>query len=423
MLFGDNVDTLRPDGLQFLTFKLSFNDYYAQDISNKIKSVKFRKIEKGEFQGGIAPYGYKKDEMIKNHLVVDEYAANIVKDIFDMYVNKGKTPAKIADELNRMEILAPAIYLKIPTFMKRKSSNVNGKYLWLRTQISTILKNQVYIGNVVGRKFQKVSHKIAKVRTTKPEEYIIVENMHEPIIDMNTWNKAQEKIQNRHITKTRKYDHTLKGLVFCKECGGIATLRCRTEKRKSGNIWSANYFICSKSNVSKQRCKCKLIRADYIEDEVKKVLKIELEKIIFSKEKLKEIYRQSQIEINKKINKLEEELKKYKNEFENISNILKEIYKDKVQKVITEEDFKVIYKEETEEKEKINKNIKNIDLKIKKLKEKIEKVDIEKIIKSVEEILNFSNPTSEMYNKLIERIEFDSEKNIYIKFKFSKYIK
>lgn len=153
------------------------------------------------------------------------------------------------------------------------------------------------------------------------------------------------------------------------------------------------------------------------------MLKTELEKIIFSKEELKEIYRQSQIEINKKINKLEEELKKYKNEFENINNILKEIYKDKVQRIITEEDFKVIYKQETEEKEKINENIKNIELKIKKFKEKIEKVDIEEIIKSVEEILNLSNQTSEMYNKLIERIEFDSEKNIYIKFKFSKYIK
>lgn len=215
----------------------------------------------------------------------------------------------------------------------------------------------------------------------------------------------------------------LKVQYFAKSASGIATLRCRTEKRKSGKIWRVNYFICSKSNVSKQKCRCKLIRADYIEDEVKKVLKTELEKIIFSKEELKEIYRQSQIEINKKINKLEEELKKYKNEFENINNILKEIYKDKVQRIITEEDFKVIYKQETEEKEKINENIKNVELKIKKFKEKIEKVDIEEIIKSVEEILNLSNQTSEMYNKLIERIEFDSEKNIYIKFKFSKYIK
>lgn len=202
-----------------MTFKLSFNDYYAQDISNKIKSVKSRKIEKGEFQGGIAPYGYKKDEKIKNHLIIDEYAAGIVKDIFDMYTNKGMSPAKIADELNKREIVAPAIYLKIPTFMKKESSNANGKYLWLRTQIGKILKNEVYIGNVVGRKFQKVSHKIAKVRTTNPEEYIIVENMHEPIIDLDTWNKAQEKIKNKHITRTRKFNHPLKGMIFCKECG------------------------------------------------------------------------------------------------------------------------------------------------------------------------------------------------------------
>ena len=135
-----------------------------------------------------------------------------------MYVNKGMTPAKIADELNSREIEAPALYLKIPTFMKKKSSNADGKYRWLRTQISAILKNQVYIGSVVGRKFQKVSHKIAKVRTTNLEERIIVENMHEPIIDISIWNKAQERIKNRHITRTRKYEHPLKGQIFCKEC-------------------------------------------------------------------------------------------------------------------------------------------------------------------------------------------------------------
>ena len=231
---GDNVDTLRPDGLQFLTFKLSFNDYYAQDISNKIKSVKQRKIEKGEFQGGIAPYGYKKDKNIKNHLIIDVYAAEIIKDIFDMYVNKGMSPQKIADELNKREILAPAIYLKIPTFMKRKSSNSNGKYLWHRTQIGKILKNEVYIGNVVGRKFQKVSHKIAKVRNTNSEEYIIVENMHEPIIDKYTWNKAQEKIKNKHITRTRKFNHPLKGLIFCKECMRNSNIK---NKNRTKKIW------------------------------------------------------------------------------------------------------------------------------------------------------------------------------------------
>ena len=142
---GDNVDTIKPDGLQFLTFKLSFNDYYAQDISNKIKSVKQRKIEKGEYQAGIPPYGYKKDKDVKNHLVPDEYSSQIVKEIFDMYVNKGMSTIKIADELNKREIEPPAMYLKIPTYMKRKSVNPNGKYVWLRAQIGKILRNEVYL--------------------------------------------------------------------------------------------------------------------------------------------------------------------------------------------------------------------------------------------------------------------------------------
>ena len=75
-----------------------------------------------------------------------------------MYVNKGMSLSKIADELNKREILAPAIYLKIPTYMKKESANE--KYLWLRTQIGKILKNEVYIGSVVGRKYKKVSHQI-----------------------------------------------------------------------------------------------------------------------------------------------------------------------------------------------------------------------------------------------------------------------
>lgn len=236
---------MRPDGLQFLTFKLSFNDYYAQDISNKIKSVKNRKIEKGEFQGGIAPYGYKKDERIKNHLIIDEYAANIVRQIFDMYVNRGMSTTKIADELNKKEILAPAEYLKIPIYMQKKSGNPNVKYLWLRAQIGKILKNEVYIGNVVGRKYQKVSHKIAKVRMTKEEERVIVENMHEPIIDLDTWNKAQEKLKSKVITRDRKYDQPLKGLIFAKNVGN-SNFKMQNRNKKIRSSMESRLFYMFK---------------------------------------------------------------------------------------------------------------------------------------------------------------------------------
>lgn len=404
--------------MQFLTFKLSFNDYYAQDISNKIKSVKNRKIEKGEFQGGIAPYGYKKDKNIKNHLIIDEYAANVVREIFDMYVNKGMSTTKIADELNKKEIVPPGVYLKIPVYMNKQSRNRNGKYLWLRAQIGKILKNEVYIGNVVGRKYQKVSHKIAKVRMTKEEEHVVVENMHKPIIDLDLWNKAQEKLKEKNITRIRKYDHPLKGLVFCKECGSVATLRCRTEKRKSGKVWRADYFICSKRNSYTSLCNCKQIQANLIEESIQANLRKKIEKISYSEEELKGIFKKSQIELKNKKNSIKQELKKLEEKLNLTNKILEEIYKDKIEKVITAEDFEMLYKKQNTEKNKLIKQIQETKLELSQINEQLENVDMKKIIKKAKDVLQLENITKEMYQKLIEKVEFDKDKKIYITYRF-----
>ena len=339
-----------------------------------------------------------------------------------MYVNKGMSTTKIADELNRKEILAPAEYLKIPLYMQKKSSNPKLKYLWLRAQIGKILKNEVYIGNVVGRKYQKVSHKIAKVRMTKEEERVVVENMHEPIIDLNTWNKAQEKLKSKVITRDRKYDHPLKGLIFCKECGKIATLRCRTETRKSGAVWRADYFICSNRNSYTGLCDCKQIQAKIIEDEIKKVLKQEMQKITYSKDELKKIYKESQTELKEEKNKLDRKLKKYNEKINSTNSMLKDLYEDKTNNIITLDDFEMFYKDALKEKEEYLEKTKQLQIEIKQINKKLDNVDIDKIEKQAKEVLNLENITKEMYQKLIERIEFDKERNIYIKFKFSKYI-
>ncbi len=418
MQYGDNVDTLKSDGLQFLTFKLSFNDYYAQDISNKIKSVKQRKIEKGEYQAGIPPYGYKKDTNIKNHLVPDEYSSKIVYDIFDMYVNKGMSTIKIADELNRKEILPPAIYLRIPTYMKRNSSNPSGKYVWLRTQIGKILKNEVYIGNVVGRKFQKVSHKIAKVRCTKKEEHIVLKNMHEPIIDIDTWNKAQDKLSGYNKTRDRKYDHPLKGLIYCGECGNKATLRTREEKRKNGNIWRATYFICSKRNNYSKLCDCKQISANIVEDKIKEVLKKEMSRISITENEIKDILEMCILTGKNKEKNLLNKIQNLNKQLEKIQMDIEEIYQDKINKILQVEDFNKIY----EKKQAIRKNI-FID--IKKLKEDVEKEKQNSDKKSFKEMKNITYKLLRMertdkiiYEKLINKIEFDKKRNIKIKFNF-----
>ncbi len=404
--------------MQFLTFKLSFNDYYAQDISNKIKSVKQRKIEKGEYQAGIPPYGYQKDTKQKNHLILDEYSSQIIKEIFDMYVNKGMSTIKIADELNRREIEPPAVYLKIPTYMKKQSVNPNGKYVWLRAQIGKILRNEVYLGSVVGRKFQKVSHKIAKVRCTKKEEHIVLENMHEPIIDIDTWNKAQEKLNGYTKSRDRKYDHPLKGLVYCGECGNKATLRCREEKRKNGNLWRATYFICSKRNNYSGLCNCKQISANLIEKAVKQQVKNELEKISLSEKEIKQIYQEAEIQAQTKSNLLSIKLLELKSALKNIENTIEEIYQDKINKVIQLEDFKTIYEKKQNERNKILNEIKKTEKELVDNGQKSPKTDFKEIKQIANEFLKMEKPNKMIIEKLIEKIEFDKEKNIKIKLTF-----
>ena len=419
---GDNVDTLKADGLQFLTFKLSFNDYYAQDISNKIKSVKQRKIEKGEYQAGIPPYGYKKDIEKKNHLIPDEYSSKIVKEIFDMYAKKGMSTIKIANELNEREIEPPAVYLKIPKYMKRKSVNPNGKYVWLRAQIGKILRNEVYLGSVVGRKFQKVSHKIVKVRSTKKEEHIILENMHEPIIDIETWNKAQDKLNGYTKTRERKYDHILKGLVYCGECGNKATLRCREEKRKNGNVWRATYFICSKRNNYSALCDCKQISANLIEEVVIGKIKEETKKIKFSEDEIKKIYNKAEQEANSTNNLYKIKLQEMQMQLKKVESNIEEIYQDKINKTIQVEDFKIIYLKKQKEREKIVKEINKIENELKKTSNMQSEVDLKEIRQIAEDLLNMKEPNKIILQELIKKIEFNKNKNISVKLTFKNTI-
>lgn len=413
---GDNVDTINPEGLQFLTFKLSFNDYYAQDISNKIKSVKNRKIEKGEFQGGIAPYGYKKDNNIKNHLVIDEYSAKIVKEIFDMYLYKGMSTIKIAENLNQRDIDAPAIYLKIPMYMSKKSKNPKG-YIWHSEQIAKMLKNEVYIGSVVGRKYQKISHKVEKVRCTHKDEYIIVKNMHEPIIDELTWRKAQDKLNKHRNSLSIRYEVPLKEFIFCAECGGKATYKVRRNERKNGEIREQRTFMCSNKNKNKS-CNCKPITEELIKSKVQEAIREEIEQIAYTEDEIISVYKKAEEKVQNKTNILRNKKMTIQNRLDENEQATKEVYQDKIHKLITADDFSMIYNELQSEKKELLMQIHQIETEMLELKKEDIGKDYIEMIKLAKDMLQIKNPNKEIYSKLIEKIEFDSNKNITVTLTF-----
>ena len=275
-------------------------------------------------------------------------------------------------------------------------------------------------GSVVGRKFQKVSHKIAKVRCTKKEEHIVLENMHKPIIDIDTWNKAQDKLNGYTKVRDRKYDHTLKGLVYCGECGNKATLRCREEKRKNGTMWRATYFICSKRNNYSALCDNKQISANLIEEEVNEKIKEEIENVNISEKEIKQIYDQAEKEAKSKSNLLQTKLQELNQKLKNIENTIEEIYQDKINKVIQIEDFKIIYEKKQKERNKMLKKIKEIEKALEETNQKSPKINFKEIKQIANKFLKMEKPNKMILEKLIERIEFDKEKNIKIKLKFKK---
>ena len=417
---GDGIDTVDSKGLQFLSFKLSFNDYYIQDISNKIKSVKKKKMNKGEYQAGIAPYGYKKDENIKNHLVIDENVYMIVQEIFKMYAN-GMSTIKIAYELNKRKITSPSVYMDMAC-SRRKCTNPNGEFCWLRTQIGSMLKNQTYLGYVVSGKREQVSPKLKKGVQKKKEEYIIVKGMHEPIINQELWNKVQNRLSSYHTNTTKKYNYILKGLVFCGECGSEATFQHNKSKNKTGKIyWEGNYAICKKRNNYVMLCENKILGEHIILKAIKDVIKKELERIDYTSKELKGIYEKSKLKAKNNERNLDNQITNIENEINHIVNKFTELYKSKLANEISADEFNCQYEEITKKRKLLNKEKEELEKQKESLKtnDKKEQKEFKEIKKVAQKFLSMENPDRETITRLVKRIEFDKNKNIKIELTFS----
>ena len=157
-------------------FRHVLNEMYARDISRKIRSALYAKMSEGQYIGSFAPYGYKKSEENKNCRVIDECAADIVRRIF-MLASLGISTKNIAEKLNRDGVLVPLDYRNSLRGKPVKKS------LWTASGVCKILRNQVYLGVTMQGKSEKTSFRSPSPRPTRREDWIVVKNTHEPIVD------------------------------------------------------------------------------------------------------------------------------------------------------------------------------------------------------------------------------------------------
>ena len=392
-----------------MTFKLSFNDYYSLDISNKIKAVKKRKQEKGDYQAPYAPFGYMKDPNNKNHLIINEELALIVRRIFKMYLDGIGTP-KISNILNEEGISSPSKYLDTERYKKCS-------HKWTKGNIYRILKERVYTGAIVGHKSYKINHKVKQRVKLPKKDWIYVENMHEPIIDKETFEKVQEKLAKGGECRNRKNYNPIKQYVYCGMCGRKASLKTHKRQVKSGEIHTHQYFICNQKSTDYHSCQNGRIASSVIIPLVKESIQEECRKILFSKGDLTSLYEQAKESANSKKSLIKRQIEKLENEVERIEKKVEQIYTDKLDGIIRTENFSKFYNSYQKKKEK------NL-IEIKGLKKELEKLNNEKIIdyrhikKIAEECLDMEELKPELLDKLIDRIEYFKGKKIKIKYKF-----
>lgn len=275
----DNYDSMAAAGGygsdMVVPFKNLINDAYCRDISIKIRSHLEMKRKKGEYIGAFAVYGYLKDERNKNQLIIDEYAAGVVRDIFAMKLC-GLNQQAIADRLNNDGILSPMEYKKSIGINLETTFKKGTQAKWSYNAVLRILKNEVYTGVLTQGKQTTPNYKV-KTRVMKPEdEWVKVENTHEPVVSRKDFNLVQELLkQDTRISPDREALFPLAGLLYCGDC-----MEPMVRKTVPAGGKKYVYYVCSGNKKDKTSCSPHRIAEADLTDSVLYLLQTHIENVL-----------------------------------------------------------------------------------------------------------------------------------------------
>jgi DNA invertase Pin-like site-specific DNA recombinase len=236
---NDAIDTFRGEN-EIMGFKSILNEYYARDISKKVRSSKRTSALKGDFIGSRAPYGYKKDPSNKNHLIPEEYTSDIVKRIFLLALS-GITPMQIKTILTNDKIMFPTAFLHSQTGQYASTYNTDFPYAWKKSTVTQILTNRVYVGDTVSGKQRIKSFKFKKLENVPPDEWIIAPNTHEAIIEREIFDRVGEILSVRRAPNTCSIENIFVGKLVCADCNCHLCFAV-TKGRKSPGSYVCNSY-------------------------------------------------------------------------------------------------------------------------------------------------------------------------------------
>lgn len=413
----DQIDTLYGDGGIIVPFKNIINERYAKEASKKLTNNFKMMQESGLFCSSKPVYGYKRSDYDKHRLVIDEDAANVVRQIFDWYIN-GVTNHQICKNLEEAGVMSPLKYAMYKGYLPKNEEKYD-KLHWNITRITKIVTMQQYCGDMVQNKNSSTFLETGKkksFRYTNKDEWIIVENTHEAIISREDFAKAQaiaeskkEKYREQKTmnSKRKKPEYCLEGVLRCAHCGGSIQAKCK----KNNGISEYRYVCLVHEQYGNVRCEKKSLSFEDTNQMIFLIIKRIIQTHLATEEIIERMNNSS-----KAVDELRE-IKQKKNgivaSLNHIKSLKSKLYVDFKEGIIMKEDYEYLHKNYCNEQTQLENELAAIE-------KKLDLFTIKKdttASKTIRKYMNARKLTKPMVNAFIDTIVVDNEGQFDIKLK------
>lgn len=334
---NDNVDSENQADNDFTPFRNIINEWYAKDTSKKIRSVLKAKGNSGKHLSVIPPFGYMKDPNDKDKWIIDEEAAQIVRKIFQMYLD-GNNMGSIARKLTEEGVETPKLYAENRGIKHYKAATY--PEIWSRISVEYILSNYEYTGSTVNFKTKRKSFKNKKQVMQNKEDWAVFEGTQEAIIDKETFETVQKmRGTKRAYTKFNEVN-IFSGLLFCADCKGKMTIRRRKDDRRKDAFICSTYRKKKKNLCTEHAIKVSALKQIVLED-IRKICAY----VRRYETKFVEDYRKCSTRESAKLQAAaRNELKKAESRLSEIERIIVKLYEEKICGTMPDERFELLAK-------------------------------------------------------------------------------
>lgn len=399
---NNGIDSSKQNDNDFTPFLNIMNEWYARDSSRKIQAIFKSRMEKGLRCSGSVPYGYLRDPQDKQHLIVDEEPAAVVRRIFQMIID-GCGVNAIADALTADKIMIPSAYAKCNCPENNHSKGFHDPYRWSCTTVGYILEKREYMGHTVLGKTISQNYKTKKRRKAEPEELMIFKNTHEAIVDEETWELAHRlKKTVRKPSYPDRPANPLTGLVYCADCGCKMTHRQPSPTKKK--VYDADdAYVCGSYRQLTRDCTMHFIKTSALQNLILSAIQ-EVSAFIQHDEKefLHLVREETDAGIEKEIKEQKKRLNKAEKRIAELDVLIKKLYEGNATGRIPDKHFDRMLADYDREQSELEQTVSELQQAITAQAQDYESP--QKFVALVKRYTDFTELTAPMLNEFIEKV-------------------